>query len=98
MSNPIEQPNFTPIPNEVLDAVNGLTVPELRVVLALCRRAFGYTAKSRWASAEELASESALSKGGVAEALQLLARRGWVAKHEMAVIIPTFAINVEDDR
>ena len=42
----VEKPNYTQIPNAILDNMASMTMPEAVVVLAICRQTFGWHKKS----------------------------------------------------
>lgn len=66
---PIQPPNFTAIPNVILDHMASLSEAELRVVLAVCRKTFGWHKERDVLSITQLEQLTGLSRQGVVNAL-----------------------------
>lgn len=66
---PVQPPNYTAIPNVILDAMPSFTDAELRVVLAVCRKTFGWHKERDAISISQLETITGLSRQGVVNAL-----------------------------
>lgn len=72
---PVQPPNYTAIPNVILDAMPSFTDAELRVVLAVCRKTFGWHKERDAISISQLEAITGLSRQGVVNALAPLLDR-----------------------
>lgn len=76
---PLEKPNYTQIPNVILDEVlPHLTKAELKVVLAICRRTFGYHDKTASLSLTDLQRLTGLTRSSTVNALKSDKLAGWL--------------------
>lgn len=76
----IEAPNFTQIPNSVLDAMPSFSEPELRIILAIARQTFGWHRESAILSISFLQKATGLSNRAIVEATKKLVVRKIVSK------------------
>lgn len=77
---PVDKPNYTQIPNAILDNMAGMTLPEIAVVMAICRQTFGWHKKSEKLSVAQLQTMTGLSKHAVLDALDVALRDGWITR------------------
>ena len=67
---PVDKPNYTQIPNAILDNMPSMSMPEFCVVMAICRQTFGWHKKSEKLSVTQLREMTGLSKDAVLRALE----------------------------
>lgn len=77
---PVDKPNYTQIPNAILDNMASMTMPEYLVISAICRQTFGWHKKSEKLSATQLQALTGLSKHAVLDALDAALRDGWITR------------------
>lgn len=77
---PVEKPNYTQIPNAILDNMASMTMPEYIVISAICRQTFGWHKKSEKLSTTQLQALTGLSKHAVLDALDAALRDGWITR------------------
>ena len=82
MSERIAPPNYTQMPNQVLDAMPSLSCAETKVVLAVCRKTFGWHKETALLSLTYLEKMTGLSRQGVVNGLDSLLKRGWLSRTE----------------
>jgi phage replication O-like protein O len=82
MSEPvtIHPPNYTQIPNAILDLMADMSDAELRVVLAIARQTFGWHKKRDKISLSQLRALTGMSKQGVINGLDAGIRRGLIER------------------
>lgn len=80
----IAPPNYTQIPNIILDRLSDLTGAQLKVMLLVCRETFGFhRQKTRSMKLAAIMSHTGLSKQGAISAIDVLVKDlGWVKKIE----------------
>ncbi len=69
-------PNYTPIPNELLDRMDDFTPAEFKVLMAICRKTFGWHKQREVISLTQLEKMTKLSRSSVHDALTALDERG----------------------
>lgn len=74
-------PNYTQVPNVILDAMTQLKPAELRVIMAICRNTFGYHHASRKLSISFLMTATGLSNRSVIDACKGLIEKHWIERH-----------------
>ena len=77
---PVDKPNYTQIPNAILDNMASMTMPEVCVVMAICRQTFGWHKKSEKLSVAQLRQMTGLSKDAVMRALDAALEHGWITR------------------
>jgi phage replication O-like protein O len=80
MSKRIPPPNYTQIPNAILDNLPDFSAAELPVILTICRHTFGWHKDEARISLSTFERETGLSQQGVMNALDGLIKRGLVLK------------------
>ena len=84
MSEPIATglaaPNYTQLPNAILDALPTLTDAELRVALAICRQTFGWHKDRDRLSLSQLERLTGRGRPAVTAGIQGLLARGWLER------------------
>ena len=78
--NPIKEPNFTQLPNSILDGMAELSDIELRIILVVCRQTFGWHRESAVLSKSFLMKATGMAGGSVVKACELLINRGLLEK------------------
>lgn len=73
-----DQPRHTRVPNAILDSMDVLTEPELRVLLAVARKTIGWQKECDLLSLTQLEKLTGLSRPAVNKALHAAIGRGWV--------------------
>ena len=76
MSKKIPQPNYTQIPNVLLDNIHVYTPAQWKVICVVARRTFGWHKRMDRISLSQIASASGLSRQGVINAVQQLLESG----------------------
>ena len=77
---PVDKPNYTQIPNAILDNMPSMSMPEFCVVMAICRQTFGWHKKSEKLSVTQLREMTGLSKDAVLRALVAALEHGWITR------------------
>jgi hypothetical protein len=75
-------PNYTQVPNIILDALPALSEPELRVALIVCRQTFGWHREKAALSISFLEKASGNCKPAVVAACASLVKRGFLEKEK----------------
>lgn len=91
----VEKPNYTQIPNAILDNMASMTMPEAVVVLAICRQTFGWHKKSEKISVSQLQSITGLSKHAVLDALDAALADGWITRKPAGQTF-RYTVNVQE--
>ncbi len=76
----IPAPNYTQIPNVVLDLMADMSDAELRVVIAIARQTFGWHKKRDKISLSQLAKLTGMSRQGVINGLEAGTKRGLIER------------------
>lgn len=76
----IQAPNYSQIPNIVIDAMTEYTEPELRVLLVVCRQTFGWHRERATLSISFFQQATGLSKTAIVNATKSLTERNIVEK------------------
>lgn len=79
---PIYSPNYTQLPNAVLDNLPEFSDAELRVVLCICRQTFGWHRDTFKASVSFIAKGVGMSEQGVRNAVESLMARGVINREK----------------
>lgn len=82
MSERIRKPNYTQLPNVVLDSAKDLKEGELRVMLLMCRETFGWHRDTARLSITRIQTLTGMSRQGVVTALDLLMEREWISRSD----------------
>lgn len=80
MSGRIPLPNYTQVPNVVLDSISELSGGETKVMLAVCRQTFGFHERSATLAISRLMDLTGLAKASVVDATKALVDRHWLKK------------------
>jgi len=80
MAKEIVEPNFTQVPNVLLDGMSEFSDSEFRVLLVVCRQTFGYHRIKAVMSISYLAKGAGLSPRGVVNACATLEKKGYLEK------------------
>jgi hypothetical protein len=99
----IEKPNYTQIPNVVLDDLMALMEEtELRVTLAISRRTFGFHRESAKLSLSELQKMTGLSRQGVINGVTAGIKRGTIEREPIgdsyAYRMVVYSVDQEDSQ
>lgn len=78
----ISPPGYTQVPNEVLDNQSKMTDPEFRVVVAICRRTFGWQKQKDRISLSQLEEDTGLSRQGVLNGIDRALKDDWIQREE----------------
>src|SRR5688572_1205062 len=76
MTERIQPPTYTQIPNVILDAIADVSDAELRVLLFLARQTFGWHRESYKASTSFIARATGMSPQGVINGVRRLLEKG----------------------
>lgn len=77
---PIHEPNYTQIPNIILDSLFLLSGAETKTALFICRQTFGYHRQSAKMSISFICTGTGLARQSVFTAIESLHLRGWIEK------------------
>lgn len=80
----VAPPNYTPIPNELLDRMEDFTPAEFKVLMAICRKTFGWHKQREVISLTQLEKMTNLSRSSVHDALTALDDRGLLERTKVA--------------
>lgn len=78
----IPKPNYTQIPNVILDHMADMTNAEFRVITAIARKTFGWQKTTDMISLSQLCELTGLSRQGVIDGTAKAIANGWVEKVE----------------
>ena len=76
----IKEPNYTQLPNAVLEAMSEMGNAEFKVVMAICRLTFGYHVKTTRAKLQKLQDMTGLSKQSVISGAKIAEEKGIITK------------------
>ncbi|MDV3349958.1 replication protein [Leptothoe sp. LEGE 181152] len=76
----IPSPNYTQVPNLILDNMQDLSKGEFKVVMAICRYTLGFHRKDHELSLHFIQSATGLSESTVTRSVQSLLQRNWINK------------------
>ncbi len=76
----IPSPNYTQIPNVILDHMDRLSDAELRVLLFICRQTFGWHQGKYKASAAAIAKATGMSDTGVQNGVKTMLEKGVIER------------------
>lgn len=82
MSAKVFEPNYTQVPNTILDALSEFSDLELRVILTVCRQTFGWHRDRAVMSISFLKKATGISNVSVIKACDSLAERGMIEKEK----------------
>jgi phage replication O-like protein O len=82
MSGKIFEPNYTQVPNSLLDGMADLSEPELRVALVVCRQTFGWHREKAVMSITYLMQATGMSSPAVVKACRTLEEKGLLVKQK----------------
>lgn len=77
---PVEKPNYTQIPNVILDNMASMTSAEFSVVMAICRQTFGWHKKSEKLSVTQIEQLTGLSAPTVRDGIAAALKDGWITR------------------
>lgn len=75
----IPPPNYTQVPNAVLEAMPQMGEAELRVIMAICRKTFGWQKDWDRISISQLADLTGLTRRNAHRGVHQAIDRGWVS-------------------
>lgn len=78
----VQAPNYTQIPNELLELMPDMKETELRVSLAIARKTFGWHKRQDRISLSQLQEITGLSRQGVIDGIAAGVTRGTIKKYE----------------
>lgn len=98
MSKAYDSPNYTQIPNELLDEIlpEISTQAELKVTLAIARQTFGWHRREKPLSITRLQTLTGLSRQSVADGTAAALKRGFVSKRSGGQNGSVYALNVKN--
>jgi phage replication O-like protein O len=91
----IESPNYTQIPNIVLDSLRDLTESETKIMLVICRQTFGWHRGKSKLSRSTLSAMTGISDNSVKAGIDGLMARHWVSRHPEKNSF-NYAVNLEE--
>lgn len=93
---PVPSPNYTQIPNCVLEALPRMSEAAMRVCLVICRQTFGYHKKRDQISLSQLEELTGMARTSVQRGLTELITRGWVERLPAGRQTYTYALIVAE--
>lgn len=100
MGRPLPQPNYTQVPNVLLDHLDDFKEAELRVILAAIRNTIGWHRSEPQAmSIAWFESETGLSRQGVVNGIKAARERGWLVESDKRGPrgVKLYQVQVSDD-
>jgi phage replication O-like protein O len=88
------KPNFTQLPNIILENLHDISPSETKVILAICRQTYGFHREKTYLSINTLARMTGLSERAVINGIQGLLKREWITRAPKALSFE-YAIKVE---
>lgn len=79
---PLAPPNYTQLPNAILDRMTDFGDADLRVMLAVCRQTFGYHRRYAPLSLRDIARITGLGLRHARESAQRLTEIGWLDRKQ----------------
>lgn len=76
-------PNYTQIPNVILDNTQNLKGSEFKLIIAICRNTFGYHKASQRLSLSFLEKATGLTRSTITNCAKQLIERGWIERHSV---------------
>lgn len=80
MTTEIKKPNYTQVPNAILDNLDKFTPAEIKVLMAIARQTFGYHQKRKKMSISFIQKATGLSRQGVVNTIDALIASGIVRR------------------
>ena len=74
----MERPNYTQLPNVILDNLRSFTDAELRVIMAICRKTIGYHKDTDQLAHSQLVKMTGLSINSIKKARESLKQKGLI--------------------
>lgn len=75
-------PNYTQIPNRILDFQHRFKNPHLRVILCVCRETFGFHRKTANLSISQISKKTGLSRATACRAINSLCSFGYLSRRQ----------------
>lgn len=79
----IDKPNYTQLPNAILDSIDSFGDAELRVVLAVCRKTFGWHKSRDRISLSQLEGMTGMTRQGVINGINAAIGRGILTRYAL---------------
>lgn len=79
-NNKIDQPNFTQIPNVLLEQSGTMEETELRIILAISRKTFGWHKREDLLSLSQFKILTGMSRPSIVKGIGLAIANGWIAR------------------
>lgn len=90
-------PNYTQIPNELLDRMGEFTPAEFKVLMAICRKTFGWHKDREVISLTQLEGVTKLSRSSVQEGIMTAIERGLLERTKFGVQSFSYHLLVASD-
>jgi hypothetical protein len=91
----IHAPNYTQVPNVVLDNIQDLTEAETKIMMVICRQTFGWQRSKARLSRNDFMIHTGLSHQSVKNGIDKLLERGWLLRGETSNTF-NYSINLEN--
>lgn len=76
----VDKPNYTQLPNAILDSMNEMEETEFRVVVAIARKTFGWHKREDELSLSQLKDITGLSRPSVIKGVEIAIKNGWITR------------------
>src|SRR3990167_2290484 len=76
----IGKPNYTMLPNVLIESMGEMTESEFSVVVAVARKTFGWQKERDLISLSQLIALTGMSKQGVCNGIEKAIENGWLAR------------------
>lgn len=99
---PVSSPNYTQLPNDILENISSMGEAELKVVLVVSRQTFGWQKRRDRISLSQLITKTGLSRQGVIDGTAKAIEKGWVARFavgqsfEYEIVVNSVDQQIED--
>jgi phage replication O-like protein O len=92
---PVEKPNYTQIPNAILDNMASMSAAEFCVIAAICRQTFGWHKKTEKLSLTQLQEFTGMGRHAVMDALEAALEHGWITRKPAGQTF-RYTVNVQE--
>lgn len=94
----ITGPNYTQIPNSILDHMAEFTPAEFKVIMAICRRTFGWQKQKEVITLSQLEEMTGLSRTAVQSGIMAAMERGLLGREDVGKQMKSYFLRVSDYR
>lgn len=93
--NKIEKPNYTQVPNIILDNMHELTGSEFKIIMLICRKTFGWHKEKDKISLSQITKNTGIGKTQAVKALKNLENKGLISTKKQQGNTTEFELVIE---